>query len=119
MYIYAIACCFLVLLAHPVWLGKLLVVVIHLGVILSIVALYIHGHVGAAHHCVLTISTTEHREVRILVIRIGSPPLISLQKGERSHTFFYLDRCATCYLASEVATTVDIVRIDILALVIE
>ena len=92
--------------------SQLLCLIIHLGIIDTVITFYIHMYFGIPYLCVFTISTTEDREVRVVVVIIGFLPFGSIQQVEWSHTFQYLYKGGTCDVAGKVSTAIDVVRVE-------
>ena len=89
-----------------------IVIVIHLSIIGAIISFYIHRHLGILNGGVLTISATEYREVREVVVVIGILPFFCVQKIEWSHTLQHLHLSNTFYFAGKITATIDIMRVQ-------
>ena len=60
----------------------------------------------------LTISTTENREMREFVVVIRFLPFFCIQKIEWSHTLLYFNHSSISYIAGKITTTIDVMRIQ-------
>ena len=96
----------------PVRAGELFGVIIHFSVVFTIFTLHVDGNIGASHAGVLTISTAEHREMRVLVVIIRFLPFLSFQQRIRGHTLLYIYRSSSCYGAGEVSAAIYVVRVE-------
>ena len=92
--------------------GELLGVIIHFSVVFTIFTLHVDSNIGASHVGVLTISTAEHREMRVLVVVIRFLPFRCFQKRIRGHTLLYIYRSSSCYGAGEVSAAIDVMRVE-------
>ena len=105
-------CCLLFLLCTVVRTCHLVGFVLHFGIIISIVAFHIHRHIGNGYGGMFTISTTEYREMRIVVVVIRFLPFFCVQKVEWSHTFLHFNKGSPLYVAGKITATIDIMRIQ-------
>lgn len=92
--------------------SQLLCTVIYLCIIVAVISFHIHSHIGIGNDGVLTISASEYREVRVVVVIIGLLPFGSFQQVEWSHTFQYLYNGRTSDVAGKVSTAIDVVRVE-------
>ena len=92
--------------------SQLLCLIIHLGIIDTVITFYIHMYFGIIYLGVFTISTTEDGEVRVIVVIVGLLPFGSIQQFEWSHTFQYLYEGGTSDVAGKVSTSIDVVRVQ-------
>ena len=87
-------------------------IVIHLSIIVAIFSFHIHRHIGIGYGGVFTISSTEYREVRVVVVVIRILPFFCIQKVEWSHTLQYLYYGCAAYVAGKITATIDIMRVE-------
>ena len=92
--------------------SQLLCLIIHLGIIDTVITFYIHMYFGIIYLGVFTISTTEDGEVRVVVVIVGLLPFGSIQQVEWSHTLHYLYKGGTSDVAGKVSTAIDVVRVQ-------
>ena len=92
--------------------SQLLCTVINLCIIDAIITFYVHDDFGTVYLGVFTISTSEDREVRVVVVIIRFFPFGSFQQFEWSHTFQHLYEGGTSDVAGKVSTAIDVVRVE-------
>ena len=97
--------------------GELFGVIIHFSVIFVIFSLHVDGNIGASHAGVLTISSAENREMRVLVVFIRFLPFRCFQKRIWSHTLLYNYRGKVCYVAGKFSAAIDVMRVEELVLI--
>ena len=87
-------------------------IVIHFSIIVAIFSFHIYRHIGIDYGGVFTISATEYREVRVLVVVIRFLPFFCVQKIERSHTLQYFYHGSTSHVAGKITATIDVMRVQ-------
>ena len=102
----------LILAPAAVRAGELLCVISYFSIVVAIFAFHVDGNIGASHYGVLTISTAEHREMRVLVVIIRFLPFRCFQQRIRGHTLLYIYRSSSCYGAGEVSAAIDVMRVE-------
>ena len=92
-----------------------LIIIVHLRVVFSVVAVYVDGNIGASDLRQLTVTAAEYAEVRIVVVRISLLPFVCREQIVGSSSLLYENGGFSCYVAGKVASAVDVMRIEELA----
>ena len=100
-------------------LCQLFGIILYLSIVDSVVAIHVHGNVGAVHGCIDTIATAEYSEVRMVAVVVCFLPFCCFQESEWGHTFQDGKGSLSCYLAGMVTATIDIMRADELTVIEE
>ena len=100
-------------------LCQLFGIILYLSIVYTIVAIHVHGNVGAAHGCVDTVATAEHSEVRMVAVVVCFLPFCCFQESEWGYTFQDGKGSLSCYVAGLFTATIDIMRADELTVIEE
>ena len=92
-----------------------LIIIVHLRVVFSVVAVYVDGDIGASDLRQLTVTAAEYAEVRIVVVRISLLPFVCREQIVGSSSLLYENGGFSCDVAGKVASAVDVMRIEELA----
>ena len=100
-------------------LCQLFGIILYLSIVDSVVAIHVHGNVGAVHGCIDTIATAEYSKVRMVAVVVCILPFCCFQESEWGHTFQDGKGSLSCYVAGLVTATIDIMRADELPVIEE
>ena len=93
-----------------------LIIIVHLRVVFSVVAVYVDGNICASHLRQSAVTAAEYAEVRIVVVRISLLPFVCREQIVGSRSLLYEHGGSSCDVAGKVAAAVDVMRIEKLAI---
>ena len=92
-----------------------LIIIVHLRVVFAVVTVHVDGDIGASDLRQLTVTAAEYAEVRIVVVRISLLPFVCREQIVGSSSLLYENGGSSCDVAGKVASAVDVMRIEKLA----